>query len=271
MVDYFYCPENLFPGVRCVRRSSILVLLVAIGCAWSLGHTAATERSMPNPSSSALELALHYDFLFAQDTHVGDISGKKHHGQLRGGKIVEGRRKNAVKFEGQGTIAVADTPENVNPQSRPLTVGAFCKPASADGVLLAMGDKENGFSLYLKDGVPNFAVRAQGELFKVTGDEPVVLEQWIHLAGAIDAKGKVWLIVNAWPKASVEGKLVPRTPSEPFSVGADTGSPVGDYTTAMHWHGLVQDIRLYWGFMDRNENKDQWGDWADLPGCGCRK
>ena len=248
-----------------------LILVVAIGCAWLLGDTGATERSLGDPSSVALELALHYDFLLNQNAKVGDASGQNHHGQIRSGKIVEGRRKNAVKFEGQGMIAAADTPATLSPQSRPLTVGAFCRPASLDGVLLAMGDKENGFSLYVKDGVPQFAVRANGELFVATGDEPVMLEQWIHLAGAIDAKGKVWLIVNGWPKTSIQGKLIPETPSEPFSVGADTGSPVGDDTSAMHWHGLVQDIRLYWGFMDREKNKDQWGDWADLPGCGCRQ
>ncbi len=66
----------------------------------------------------------------------------------------------------------------------------------------------------------------------------------------------------------VEGR---QKPAEPFCVGADTGSPVGEYAPAMHWQGLLEDVRLYWGFMDRNENREQLQDWADLPGCGCRK
>ena len=65
-----------------------------------------------------------------------------------------------------------------------------------------------------------------------------------------------------------EGKVIPRKPAESFCVGADPGSPVGQYASTLPWHGLVQDVRLYWGFMDRNENRDQWGYWADLPGCG---
>jgi hypothetical protein len=39
----------------------------------------------------------------------------------------------------------------------------------------------------------------------------------------------------------------------------------------MHWQGLVEDIRLYWGFMDREADGTVMKDWADRPGCGCGK
>ena len=38
----------------------------------------------------------------------------------------------------------------------------------------------------------------------------------------------------------------------------------------MRWQGLIQDVRHYWSFLVRNENRDQWGEWANLPGYGCR-
>jgi hypothetical protein len=252
--------------MRQVAVFSVLAIVIEVPCIATGG-----ERPNRNGSTSKPELVLQYDFLPDQVTKVIDFSSKKHNGTLQNGEIVEGRRKNAIKFDGKGMISVANVPETLNPASRPLTVGAFCKPSSPDGVVVAMGDKANGFSLYLKEGVPQFAIRSNGELSKVAAREPVVMDQWVHLAGAIDAKGKMWLIVNGWPGTSVEGKLIPQKPAEPFSVGADVGSLVGEYTTPLPWHGLVQDIRLYWGFMDRNGNRDEWGDWADLPGCGCKK
>ena len=39
---------------------------------------------------------------------------------------------------------------------------------------------------------------------------------------------------------------------------------------APHWQGLLEDVHLYWGLIDRNNDRDQLQDWADLPGCGCR-
>jgi hypothetical protein len=50
----------------------------------------------------------------------------------------------------------------LNLGSQPLTVGAMCRPATPDGVIVAMGDEKDGFSLYLQGGVPRFAVRAGG-------------------------------------------------------------------------------------------------------------
>ena len=34
---------------------------------------------------------------------------------------------------------------------------------------------------------------------------------------------------------------------------------------------LLQDVRLYWGFMNRDDHREEWGEWADLPGCGCKR
>jgi hypothetical protein len=263
IVTEYRCPEST------MRRAALFALLTLItglpGAAW------AAEQAGQSANATKVELALHYDFLSDQVAKVIDLSGNEHAGTLRGGELVYGRRKTAVKLDGTGLISMDGSPNALNPACRPLTVGAFCQPAAPDGVLLAMGDKNNGFSLYLKAGVPQFAVRAQGRLFKIAARDPVVMDQWVHLAGAIDAQGNIWLIVNGWPGASVEGKLIPQRPAEPFCVGADPGSPVGEYATPFPWHGLVQDIRWYWGFMDRNGNRDEWGDWADLPGCGCKK
>jgi hypothetical protein len=220
--------------------------------------------------SEPLKIALHYDFFLTDGSTISDASGNKLDGMLSDGVIVEGRGKNAVKFDGKGMISVPNAPDTLDPSRRLFTVGALCQPSTPDGVVLSMGDKTNGFSLYLKGGVPHFAIRAKGVLTKVAGTEPVPLDQWVHLAGTLDEKGAAWLIINTWPEAHAKAALLSSKPIEPFCVGADPGAPVSDDTSSKNWHGLIQDVRLYWGRMTLEENREEFKDWARMPGCGCK-
>jgi hypothetical protein len=154
---------------------------------------------------------------------------------------------------------------------RPFAIGAQCQPVAGDGVIAALGDQVNGFCLFLKQGVPHFAVRAKGELAQVSAPEALKMGQWVHLVGTVDSKGQLWLMVNGWPVARAKGHLISQKPTRPFRVGGDTGAALANYKTPLHWQGLLGDVRLYWGFLDRNENREVLGDWADLPGCGCGK
>jgi hypothetical protein len=81
----------------------------------------------------------------------------------------------------------------------------------------------------------------------------------------------VSLLVNTASVADAPGGLVAQMPSEPLTVGADPGSPVGEYSGPLYWQGLVQDVRLCWGVLSRETARETLGDWADRPGCGCRK
>ncbi len=253
--------------MRHIRLSSILSIVTI--CLWSAGPVWASEQPNRTTRPTQPEITVHYDLYVVDGARVDDASSKKHDGTLSKGEIVYGRNKNAVSLHGDGSIAMADVPETLNPKSRSFTVGALCQPVAEDGVLVAMGDRQNGFSLYLKGGVPHFVVSSDGTRTEVIADEPVVMHQWVHLAGAIDNQGTLRLMVNAWPVKDRPGVLLAEKPSEPLCVGADLSAPVGDYSTPMYWRGLIQDVRLYWGLLDRSGNREQWGEWADLPGCGC--
>lgn len=252
-----------------MKRTSTLVVGLVAFVAGVLPQAEATLGAPRKTQEPQLESVLRFDFLVVDNNRVQDISGKHRDGLIQNGQVVEGKRKPAVHFETPGLISLVD--DTLDPSRRALTVGALCRSSATDGVVLSYGDATNGFSLYLQDSYPHFAVRADGKLTDVAADSKVCQDQWIHLAGTIDSKGKVSLIVNGWIVASADGHLITHKPGEPFCCGADIGSAVANYKSPLHWQGTLEDVRLYWGCIDRDRDSNELKDWADLPGCGCRK
>lgn len=232
---------------------------------------APTALPADGRSSVDLELVLLYDFYGVEGSVVPDGSGHGHEGAVDGGEVVSGRDKPAVAFGGKGQLTMVDAARNLDLAAHPLTVGAMCRPGAPDGVIISMGDAEEGFSLYLKDGIPHFAVRTNGVLGDVADVDPVALDQWVHVAGVVDEAGKLSLLINTWPVNETRGHLLTHTPAGPLTVGADPGAGVGEYAAPLHWQGFLQDVRLYRGTVSRQTHRSLLGEWAQRPGCGTRR
>lgn len=241
------------------------VLTLLVPASDALGQT-KSSRKLDNK----LTAALHYDFFGVDGMRVSDQAKQKHEGTIQYGEIVQGKRKPAVKLDGRGSILVSASAADLDPTQKAFSVGALCQPAAPDGMLIAMGTEKNGFGIYLREGIPHFVVHSAGETTTVAGDRPVAMNQWLHLMGTIDSGGKLSLVVNGWPNAAAQGKLISETPEQPLCIGADSTGTAGANERLPNWTGLLEDIRLYWGVMDRNHHRDDLGDWADLPGCGCK-
>ena len=137
-----------------------------------------------------------------------------------------------------------------DPSGKPITVAARCTPTSGDGVLIAQGGGSLGYSLYLSGGRPHFAVRNQGQLKEVVGKKPLPLNRPVHLTGTLSADGTLTLYVNGVPTVHAAGLLIERKPADGLTIGADAGSFVGPYKSALRFQGKLTDIRLCWGVAD---------------------
>ena len=208
----------------------------------------------------ALELALRYDFAKLADDILPDQSGKGHAGKPQQVRRVKGLISDALRLDGQGQVTVG-SPRTLDPAQKGLTVGAWCRPENPDGVLISMGGGAQGFSLYLKDGVPHFALRSGGQMFDVQATNRISLAEWTHLAAMLHDNGSVQLLVNGKPAGSRKAQAIRSKPREGLTVGADPGGAVGDYAAPSSWHGLIEDVRLYWGQLD----KDALEDWSTKP------
>lgn len=165
-------------------------------------------------------------------------------------KIVDGIHAQAIELVGKDPAIRQGSTAKLDPAHKPLTVGGWCKPAASDGVVIAQGGVSMGYSLFVKGGVPFFAVRSDGQLKKARGRK-ISETDWTHIAAVLDASGKAQVYVNgaASGRAKKTGFVASR-PADGLSVGADSGSFVlGDETVGV-WSGLLEDVRLYWGVLD---------------------
>jgi hypothetical protein len=175
---------------------------------------------------------------------------------LTGGVLVPGRKGKALRLERGGSPLQPANPA-LNPAGKPFAVGAWCRPESANGVLLSLGGGSHGFSLYLQDGVPCVAVRTAGQLALVRAQQPLPPNEWHHVAALLTSRAELRLFVNGKPAGSVKCEGIIAKPAEAFSLGADPGSRVGPYETALPWQGLLEDARVYWGELEK-DTLDAW-------------
>ena len=201
----------------------------------------------PDQRTVRLQPIVHFDPIQVKDSQLRDFSGRAHHGSLH--NMPSGDPKGeALRFDGTGHVEMTTGAKALNPAYRPLIVGGWFRPASGDGVIAAHGNDRFGYSLYLKDGYPYFAVgRRARPPATIRAEDAVGNGEWVHLAGTVDENGNLRLLVNGKVAANGHGGVVTEQPDDAFAIGADLEDTVGDYDSSMRYQGLVKDFRLYWG------------------------
>ena len=127
---------------------------------------------------------------------------------------------------------------------RAFHIEAAIEAASPDGVILAQGGTAEGFTLYMKDSKPYFALRRGGKISYIAAKEAVMAKAF-KLEAEINADGAMTLSVDG--KIVQEGKapgLLNRTPTDPLNVGEDTNAAVGDYTAPFKFDGKIGKVKL---------------------------
>lgn len=109
-----------------------------------------------------------------------------------------------------------------------LRIVCEVKPKSENAVIVAQGGLRSGYSLYIVDGAPAFAVREHGKLYTVQA--AAMAGKNYKLEAQLHGDGTMTLAVN--DKISASGNAagtVPDQPKESMCVGFDNGAPVAKY------------------------------------------
>ncbi len=143
---------------------------------------------------------------------------------------------------------------NVKNRSFSITAKANIPSGGAQGVLIAQAGKFGGWSLYLKDGKPNFAYNLLGrETFTIASADAVpVGPATIKFDFAYDGNG---ISKGGTGTISVNGKQVAQgridrtqgyffSADEGVDVGVDEGTAVADYSAPFKFTGKIESVTV---------------------------
>ena len=141
-----------------------------------------------------------------------------------------------------------------NPSGKALTVEAWVKTTAASGVVLSRGGSTHGYSLFIENGKPCFAIRSNSILFQATGDANVNTGAWVHLAGVLADDNTLTVYVNGQPAGSVaaSGKLTGE-PGNSMQLAADIDSAVANYSTPGTYRGAIDEAVVYYRALSQAE------------------
>jgi outer membrane protein assembly factor BamB len=145
--------------------------------------------------------------------------------------------------------------DSLDPSGKPLTVEAWIKAEQSHGTVVAHGGSSHGYALFIQNGQPHFAVRADGNLSTVRAKTKAV-GKLVHLAGVLTPDKKVRIYVNGRLSGTAKAPgLLTANPAEAMHVANDEGSKVGGYGDPFGFKGLIDELRIYHRALDEAEIK----------------
>ena len=173
--------------------------------------------------------------LAADPTEMRDVSGKE---AARVKQMEAAWNTWAVRCR----VMAPPPPQIAN---RALVVSCEVAPAKEkeNGVLVAQGGEVQGYALYVKNGVPVWAVRVDKKLTEISA--ALAPEGRFAVEGRLEKNGVMTLAVNG--KIVATGKapgLIAAQPKDGLSVGKDTQSAVGNYAPPHPFGGKVEKVRV---------------------------
>lgn len=109
-------------------------------------------------------------------------------------------------------------------------------------------------TLVVYDGVPQFMIRSQNDLFSVAASGRKVLNQWHHLAGVLTADKRLKIFVDGQLMGTEKvPRLIAEEPLQTMEIGSDEVSSVGDYRSPFPLGGWIDDVKVYFGEVTDDE------------------
>ncbi len=149
--------------------------------------------------------------------------------------------KRAPQPKGAAKPAASASPKIANKELR-IVVEANSRGESPQGVVLAQGGREHGYTLHFIDGRAVFDVRVHGKVTRIAAKEPV--KRAIRLEAELTRKSMTLKVNNELAASAASPGLIPVQPKDGLSVGQDTLSAAGDYQSPNPFNGTVLSTRV---------------------------
>jgi arylsulfatase len=128
-----------------------------------------------------------------------------------------------------------------------LRITAELEDPTGSGVLVAQGGSSEGYSLYLRDGRPVFALRREKQLIEIAGKEPLPAGA-VQVVATLKADGTLLLLAGG--KEVATGKApgpITGMPIDGLQVGRDAAGAVGNYPGPFPFTGKLRGVTVELG------------------------
>jgi arylsulfatase A-like enzyme len=187
-------------------------------------------------------------FDFSKELHpIADASGKNNIVTVEGDiRFVMKDNFSARYFNGNSYIDV-ERSSALHSAETPWSVEATVRSEQPSGVILAYGGTGNGYSLFLENGKPGFAVRTDREVFTVLAEKTEnenTAENRVTIKGVITPDKKAELYVNGQKSAFVVlPRFIAGNPVESLQIGTDLGGKVNDLSLP-NFKGWIERVEI---------------------------
>jgi arylsulfatase len=128
--------------------------------------------------------------------------------------------------------------------NKSVTITVTLDKLAPDGVLIAHGGLKAGYSLYMKDGHANFAVRSSSDFTTITSKEALP-DTTKSIIAKLASDGAMTLSVDDNTVATGKAPhLIDLQPKDGLQVGQDKAGAVGDYTTPFPFQGTIKGVKV---------------------------
>lgn len=150
-------------------------------------------------------------------------------------------------FGGAGTFIEVENSDSLNPAGKTISVSAWIKTDSQQGVIIARGGKSSGYSLYMKKGIPSFCICIGGKIHAVES-KSAINSQWTHIRGVLDKDKNLKIYVNdALSGTAPIPELLQKEPHDSMQIGGDNGSRVNDLLANQDFSGSLDEVKVRLG------------------------
>lgn len=118
-------------------------------------------------------------------------------------------------------------------------------PTGWEGVLIAQGGDQHGYSLHLENGQLVFSIRRSRKVTTTPALPLPVQDRPLRVTAILNQDGTMQLVRNDQVVASAKaGGLIPVQPLDGLSIGKDTRSAVGNYTAPFPFPGTIRNVQI---------------------------
>ena len=149
------------------------------------------------------------------------------------------------KRVGATTFPVSGRTVEEAPQiaDKALTIRCDVKTSARNGVILAQGGSQMGYSLHLADGKLIFSVRENGKLSTATA--PNAPTGQFKIQAQLAPNGAMTLMIDGKTVATGQASgLIARQPLDGLDVGRDLEGNVGDYQAPNALRGTIENVKI---------------------------